>query len=266
MKYQLIALDVDGTLLNDDHVVTEQNIKTIQEVSKQGAEIVLCTGRGPQNSIPFMEQMGLTGYVISHNGAATATVETREIVHQYPMDPIALEVYLNFCRERGIHFDVNTAFEMYVDSVEGLPVEARNMYENYLMMPSNLPPLTEIKEPIVKFTLFGESKVMDEAYAELSQWTIDFNVLRSGEFFIDFMHPDASKGNALKQLAAKRGIKQENILAIGNYYNDITMLTYAGMGIAMDNSPVEVKAAANDITLSNNEHGVHEALVKYCLS
>ena len=80
------------------------------------------------------------------------------------------------------------------------------------------------------------------------------------------MHSQASKGNALKQLAAKRGYRPDEVLAIGNYFNDITMLTYAGMGIAMDNSPVEVKAAANAVTASNNEDGVHEALVKYCLS
>ena len=74
------------------------------------------------------------------------------------------------------------------------------------------------------------------------------------------------QGSALQQLAARRGYEPDEVLAIGNYFNDITMLTYAGMGIAMDNSPVEVKAAANAVTTSNNEDGVHEALVKYCLS
>lgn len=266
MNYKLIALDVDGTLLNDDHEISEQTIQTIQEVASRGAEIILCTGRGPQNSIPFMEKMGLEGYVISHNGAATVKVDTKEIVHQFPMDAIGLDPYSDFCRSRGIHFDVNTAFEMFVDSVEGLQVEVRSMYENFLMLPSDLPAWSDLQDPVVKYTMFGESKVIDEAYQELSTWTHEFNMLRSGEYFIDLMHSDASKGNALKMLASKRGIQQEEILAIGNYYNDLTMLTYAGKGIAMDNSPLEVKAAADEITLSNNDNGVHAALVKYCLS
>ncbi len=266
MKYKLIALDLDGTLLNDDHDISEQTIETVKAVSEQGAEIIVCTGRGPQNSIPFMEKMGLMGYVISHNGAATAKVETREIVHQFAMDSSLLIPYIDYCRDKDIHFDVNTPFEMYVESVENLKVEVRSMYENFLTLPFDLPAWTDLKKPVVKFTMFGEPAQLDEAYKEFSTWTSDLNMLRSGEYFIDLMDKDASKGNALKQFAIKRGIQQEEILAIGNYYNDITMLTYAGKGIAMDNSPIEVKAAADEITLSNNEDGVHVALLKYCLS
>jgi Cof subfamily protein (haloacid dehalogenase superfamily) len=266
MKYKLIALDVDGTLLNDDHVISKQTKETVKAVSDTGAEIILCTGRGPQNTIPFMEELGLSGYVISHNGAATAKVDTREIVHQFTMDPLSLTPFMLYCRDKGIHFDINTPFGMFVDSVEGLNEVVRGMYENYLTLPLDLPVWSEFKEPVVKFTMFGEMKVIDELYEELSKWTFDLNMLRSGDFFIDLMNQEASKGNALKQLAMKRGIQQEEILAIGNYYNDITMLTFAGKGIAMDNSPVEVKAAADEITLSNNEDGVHAALTKYCLS
>ncbi|ANA78657.1 Cof-like hydrolase [Paenibacillus vortex V453] len=266
MAYKLVALDVDGTLLNDDHEITEKTRNTVMEAAKQGVEIVLCTGRGPLNSIPFMKSMGLGGYVISHNGAATVEVETQKIVHQFGMDPLQLEPFMKYCREHGVHFDVNTAFEMYVDQVEELAGPVRFMYENYLMLPSNLPAWEELSGPVVKLTAFGESADMDRVYGDWSKWNLPLNMLRSGEFFIDLMHRDASKGNALKQLAANRGYQQEEVLAIGNYFNDITMLTFAGMGIAMDNSPVEVKAAANAVTTSNNEDGVHEALVKYCLS
>lgn len=173
---------------------------------------------------------------------------------------------MKYCRKHGVHFDVNTAFEMYVDQVEELAGPVRSMYENYLMLPSNLPSWEELSDPVVKFTTFGESADIDRVYADWSQWTLPFNMLRSGEYFIDLMHSEASKGSALQQLAARRGYEPDEVLAIGNYFNDITMLTYAGMGIAMDNSPVEVKAAANAVTTSNNEDGVHEALVKYCLS
>ncbi|MWV43777.1 Cof-type HAD-IIB family hydrolase [Paenibacillus sp. HJL G12] len=266
MNYKLIALDVDGTLLNDNHELSEQTISTIREVSRSGAEIVLCTGRGPQNSIPFMEQIGLTGYVISHNGAATVDVESKEVVHQFAMDSKAILAYMDFFRDKRVHFDVNTAFHMYVDSVEGMAVEVRSMYENFLMLPAALPPLTEFSEPIVKVTAFDHADVLDKVYEELVLWKPEFNILRSGEYFLDLMHPDASKGNALKQLADRRGVRQEEVLAIGNYFNDITMLTFAGLGIAMDNSPLEVKAAANEVTASNNEDGVHAALLKYCLS
>ncbi|UQZ36092.1 Cof-type HAD-IIB family hydrolase [Paenibacillus sp. PK3_47] len=266
MKYKLIALDVDGTLLHDDHSLSDENKQAVAEVTRMGGQIVLCTGRSPQNSIPFMLEMGLSGYVLGHNGAATVRVEDRKIMHQYGMDARGLDPYIDYCRERNIHFDVSTAFDMYVDNVENLTQEANYMYEHFKIIPAALPAWEDFREPVVKFTVFTQREKLDEAQREWGTWTQQYNMLRSGEFFIDFMHPESSKGNALKNLAAELGIAQEEVLSIGNYYNDISMLTYAGMGVAMDNSPLEVKAAANAVTGTNNENGVRDALVKYCLS
>lgn len=266
MKYKLIALDVDGTLLNDDHKLSEENKEAIAEVTRQGGQIVLCTGRSPQNSIPFMEELGLTGYVLGHNGAATVRVEDRKVLHQFGMDGRGLEPYIQYCREKNIHFDVSTAFDMYVDNIENLTKEANYMYEHFQIIPASLPAWEDFREPIVKFTVFTQSATLDEAEREWRTWDQQYNILRSGEFFVDFMHPEASKGNALKHLAVQLGVPQEQVLSIGNYFNDISMLVYAGLGVAMDNSPVEVKAAANAVTGTNNEHGVRDALLKYCLS
>lgn len=265
MKYKLIALDVDGTLLNDDHQLSSDNKAAIAEVSRLGGQIVLCTGRSPQNSIPFMEELGLSGYVLGHNGGATVSVSDRKVLDQYGMDGRGLDPYIEYCRKHNIHFDVSTAFEMYVDNVENLTKEALFMYEHFQIVPASLPAWEEFREPIVKFTVFTQPDVLDEAMREWGTWIQQYNIQRSGEFFTDFMHQEASKGNALKNLAAKLGIQQEEVLSIGNYYNDISMLTYAGMGIAMENSPLEVKAAANAVTGTNNENGVRDALLKYCL-
>ncbi|AHV96904.1 Cof-type HAD-IIB family hydrolase [Paenibacillus sabinae] len=266
MKYKLIALDVDGTLLNDDHFLSPENKEAVAEVTRQGGRVVLCTGRNPKNAFPIMEEMGLTGHVLADNGAVTVRVEDQKVIHQYEMDGRGLDPYIRYCRERDIHFDVNTAFELYVDNVEYLTQEARFMYEHLELVPASLPAWEEFREPIVKFTVFSTADKMDEAQREWNTWLQTFNIQRSGEFFVDLMHPEASKGNALKQLAKQLGIRQEEVLSIGNYYNDISMLAFAGLGIAMDNSPLEVKAAADVITGTNNENGVSEALIKYCLS
>ncbi|WP_054940043.1 Cof-type HAD-IIB family hydrolase [Paenibacillus ihuae] len=265
MKYKLIALDVDGTLLNDDHHLSRQNKEAIAEVTQKGGQIVLCTGRSPQNSIPFMEELGLSGYVLGHNGGATVSVSDRKVLDQYGMDGRGLDPYIEYCRTYNIHFDVSTAFEMYVDNADNLTKEAHFMYEHFRIVPASLPAWEEFREPIVKFTVFTQADILDEAMREWGTWTQQYNLQRSGEFFADFMHQDASKGNALKNLAARLGIQREEVLSIGNYYNDISMLTYAGLGIAMENSPLEVKAAADAVTGTNNEHGVRDALLKYCL-
>ncbi|WP_338542988.1 Cof-type HAD-IIB family hydrolase [Paenibacillus tundrae] len=265
MTYKLIALDVDGTLLNDHHELTEMTQETLIRASRQGIEIVLCSGRGPANTIPFMEQMGLAGYVITHNGAVTAEVSTREIVHRFAMEGQGLEPFITYCRENGVHFDINTAFGLYVDQPEGLELQVQEMYRNFMMKPQQLPQWADLTEPLVKFTAFGPLEQMNTVQQEWGNWNLPYYMTRSGDFFIDLMHPEATKGTALKRLAESKGIQPSEVMAIGNYYNDITMLTYADKGIAMDNSPDEVKAAADEVTLSNNDQGVAHSIRKHVL-
>lgn len=265
MKYKLIALDVDGTLINDHHELTQGTIETIRKIAEQGTEIVLCTGRAPDSSIPLMKQIGLEGYIITHNGAATVDTRNLDVVNEFALNPHGLEMYIDYCHKNNIHFDVNTTFALYVQGAAGLSKEALDLYGKFMIQPQELPGWADLSEPIVKFTVTATMEELDKVYADWSLWSQEFNMLRSGDFFIDLMHKEASKGAALQKLAAKRGIPAENVMAIGNYYNDLTMLTFAGLGIAMENSPLEVKAAANDVTLSNNEEGVKAALEKYCL-
>lgn len=265
MKYKLIALDIDGTLLTDDHVLTPGTIETIRAIAEQGTEFVLCTGRAPQSSIPYMREIGLDGYVICHNGAATVDVRTEAVIHEFVMNPHGLEPYMDYCRRHNVHFDVNTTFALYVENLAGLTQEKLDVYHRFFMEPKDMPAWADFSEPILKLTVAGRMEEMDRVYADWSQWTQEFNMLRSGDFFIDLMHKEASKGAALRRLAEKRGIPAENVMAIGNYYNDLTMLTYAGLGVAMDNAPLDVKAAADAVTASNNEEGVMRALEKYCL-
>lgn len=265
MKYRLIALDVDGTLLNDDHELSAGTMETIQALAGQGVEFVLCTGRAPFSSIPFMRKMGLDGYVITHNGAATVDTRTEGIVHEFGMTPQGLNPYIDYCREHGIHYDINTTFSVYVPNAPSLSQEALDLYHRFLIDPLDLPAWDGFSEPIVKMTITAEMKQLDQVQSDWNTWTQEFTILRSGDFFIDIMHREASKGAALKKLAEKRGIPAEQVMAIGNYYNDLSMLTYAGLGVAMDNSPLEVKAAANVVTATNNEEGVKLALEQYCL-
>ncbi|WP_211747655.1 Cof-type HAD-IIB family hydrolase [Paenibacillus sp. Marseille-Q4541] len=265
MSYKLIALDVDGTLLHDNHELSAANKESIKAAANSGVEFVLCTGRGPVNTIPLMEEMGLGGYVITHNGAATVDVKTHEVIDQFPMDAEGLQPYIDYCRKHQIHFDVNTAFGLYVDKIDEMSLQVRSMYEQVFIEPLDLPNWADLREPVVKFSAFGDLETMNELEKEWNTWNSPFYMVRSGDFFLDLMHKDASKGEALKRLAAIRGFAQEKVLAMGNYFNDITMLTFAGKGIAMDNSPAQVKAAADDVTLSNNENGVHHALEKFVI-
>lgn len=260
LNYDLIALDVDGTLLTDDHVLTKAIRESVHEAANRGAQIVLCTGRGPSGALPVLKELGLSGTVITHNGAATINADDHSVVHQFDMVPEHLLRFIQYCRENGIHFDLNTAFEMMVES---MTPEVEAMYGHFQAKPSIHDFRLGLPSGLVKFTVFGTKDQMDVVQTEWSGWPKQLHSIRSGDFFIDVHHSEANKGKALQQLAAIKGIDRSRILAIGNYHNDITMLQFAGMGIAMGNSPEEVKLAANAVALSNSEDGVARALYEH---
>ncbi|NOU97915.1 Cof-type HAD-IIB family hydrolase [Paenibacillus sp. LMG 31456] len=261
MNYSMIALDVDGTLLNDRYEITDVTKEALQQAHASGIRIVLCTGRGPGNAVPILEQLGLEGVLITHNGAATVQTPGGILLHECGFSLDDVEPVIRYCRDKQVHFDVNTAFEMYVDKISAVEV---SMYENYMLQPQRVSDIMQLNHPLVKFTIFGSLEVMDEVEQDLRLMEMPkgLQYIRSGDYFIDVMSVEASKGKALEQLAQQWNIPRERIIAMGNYYNDIEMLEYAGIGIAMDNSPEDVKAAADAVTLSNNDNGVYEALVK----
>lgn len=262
-QYKLIALDVDGTLLTDDHQLTPATKDALNRVRQLGAHIVLCTGRSPSITMPIMEELGLEGLMITHNGAATVDVSDNRVLHRYSFALEEVRPVLDYCRREGIHFDLNTEFHLYV---EELSEEALETYRKYGLEPTRVDDIAAVGNTFLKSTLAAPPEKLDQLERDWPTLGCSLNMLRSDAVFIDLMHPDANKGNALKQLADILGIRREEVLAIGNYFNDIDMIRFAGTGIAMGNSPEEVRRAADDVTLSNSEDGVAVALYKYVLA
>ncbi|AFH61027.1 Cof-type HAD-IIB family hydrolase [Paenibacillus caseinilyticus] len=264
MSYRLIALDVDGTLLNDKDELTQRTALTIREAHEAGARIVLCTGRGPANAVPVLDELGLQGVLITHNGAATVESPGPKLLHEYSYDVRQIEGLIEYCRSQSIHYDVCTALDMFVDRVGE---EAAGMYDKFGVVVQRVEDVLAMTAPVVKCTLFGSGEQLDAAESELSQIGLPPGIqsIRSGAHFLDIMAEGVSKGSALRQLAELWDIPASEILAIGNYYNDIDMITFAGLGIAVANSPDAVKAAADVVGLSNNEEGVHHAVQRYVL-
>jgi hypothetical protein len=263
--FNIIALDVDGTLLNDQYELTEATRQAVREARQQGAEIVLCTGRGPANAAPVMKQLGLEGVLITHNGALTVRTPGNEVIHLEAFRMDNLRQVVRTCRDQDIHFNVCTVQNMYIESWSDAEKE---IYGKHMLSPEIVEDCLQIEEPVVKLTMFGSEEQMDNMEAQLTKTNVpaELHWIRSGTQFIDVMSRSANKGKALQQLAEQWGVPAHRIMAIGNYYNDIEMIEYAGLGIAMDNSPEAVKAAADAVTASNNDDGVSKALHMYVLT
>ncbi|MBC8079680.1 MAG: HAD family phosphatase [Gorillibacterium sp.] len=263
MNYKLIALDVDGTLITDDHVLTNATREAVQEVCSKGMIVVLCTGRGPISALPVYEQLGAGGIMITHNGATVIDIAERRVMNDFRIEFADLKPLVDYCRDKGIHYDLCTPFDIYV---EHLSEQNRAMYAKFSQVPTVIPNFEDVDEPKVKFTLSGMEAQMDQVEQDWPFIGCPLRKIRSGVHFIDIINPEATKGNALKQVCDDLGIPRAEVMAIGNYYNDIEMLEWAGLGIAMDNSPDAVKVSADAVTESNSKDGVAHAIRKYILN
>ena len=253
MTYRIIALDVDGTLLNDDHCLTARVRESVRAAARGGAEIVLCTGRGRTGALAVLDELGLAGTMITHNGASIVESDARSVLFEKAIPTRLVRRYVDFLQARGIHYDMNTSFDLFVNR---LGEEAALMYESLRARPILRPETEGLPEGMVKLSVYAPEALLDDVESIWRQWGHELQCIRSGTHFIDIQHAEATKGNSLEQLANLRGVPREEVLAIGNYYNDIGMLAYAGRGVAMGNAPTEVKAAADEMTAGNNEDGV----------
>ncbi|MCC2929927.1 MULTISPECIES: sugar-phosphatase [Bacillus] len=268
--YKLIAIDMDGTLLNDHHEVTAEVRDALHAAKAEGVKIVLCTGRPIGGVRRYLDELNLIeegDYVIAYNGALVQNTHTKEVVTELSLgyDDLASLYDLSLELETPMHFfdsanlytpnrDISefTVYESYVTQV---PLHYRKIEE----MPKDIliPKVMFIDKPEhLSHVITSIPKDVREKYT----------MVRSAPFFYEILHPEASKGNAVRQLANLLGIEQAEVMSIGDNGNDLTMIEWAGCGVAMANAIPEVLEAANFQTRSNNEHGVAHAIHELVLA
>ncbi|WP_077306665.1 sugar-phosphatase [Terribacillus halophilus] len=262
--YKLVAIDMDGTLLNDQHEVTMEVHEALQEAKKRGVKIVLCTGRPINGVYRYLEELVLNedgDFVIAFNGALVQNAHTNEVVSQLSLthdDFIDLH-QLSLTLETPMHyFDAENLYTSNRD------ISNYTVLESYMTkMPLHYRTVDEIPQEVLipKIMYIDEPARLSETIDNVpEEWKKRYTMVQSAPYFYEILHPEASKGNAVKQLAEQLGIKQEEVMAIGDNGNDLSMIQYAGCGVAMENAIPAIKEAADYITTSNNAHGVAEAI------
>lgn len=254
---QLIAVDVDGTLLTDKQLLTSQTIKALKCAIKNGIKIVLCTGRPTEGVRQIIQALGMhDGVVVSFNGAVIEDLATQTILFR---QSLTLEDLLLISR-----LSDKLALDYHIQSLEGIYatkpiISPYTAYDSWLnRLPITVKSLAEFKQtPIDKILFVAEPSRLEACVRAIPACFFkQFNLVRSLDCFFEFLNKRASKGLALKQVAELYGIEQENIIAIGDNENDLSMLAYAGISVAMGNASHKVKVAASLTTKTNNEDGV----------
>jgi len=264
MPYRLIALDLDGTLLDSQHRLSPANRATVADCLAAGAQVLLATGRVFHSARPYARELGLRGPQITLNGAVLADAASGRLTTRAGMSRDQLALVLDALAARGLPYVVYGAAETYAEP--GTPAAHLALLESYGEPSPRLLARTELLRldaPIKVLSFLRPGPLDAELAAELGAAV---EVMRTGPNFFEFLFPGVSKGAALAELIELAGIPPAEVLAIGDGENDISMFGLAGMSVAMGGAAPAVRAAARAATADCDADGVALALRRYVLA
>lgn len=253
--YRLLALDLDGTLLTPQKQITPRTHDLLCQVSQAGVAIVIATGQTAQVLRAVATGLPLKAPQIIENGAIVIDLARDVILHEQLIPAEHILPTLALLRTSGFYRAYHTHERVYVD--KGTP-RASTWYR------PPVPPALQVEDVAsiyprrcIKLAgISGAETLRDKRREFEAIFAGKLYVTQSSFDLLEFLHPDVSKGNALSVIAADLGIRPAEVVAVGDNHNDLGMLRFAGLGVAMSNAQQEVKAAADYVTGSNSEEGV----------
>lgn len=270
MKYKLLVLDVDGTLLNNDKEISARTLAALLKVQQMGVHIVLASGRPTYGILPVAKKLELGnygGYILSYNGAQIINARTGEVLFEKRINPEMLPYLEKKARKNGFSIFTYTEDRIITDHPEDPHIRQEALLNNMKL----------VEEPEFSIAIdFSPCKCMlvsddEEALVGLEEhWRKRLNgvldVFRSEPYFLEVVPCSVDKANTLGILMEKLDVKPEEVIAIGDGVCDFSMIQMAGLGIAMGNAQDSVKVCADVVTASNEEDGVALAVEKAILS
>jgi Cof subfamily protein (haloacid dehalogenase superfamily) len=256
---------LDDTLLHEDLTISTRSKRTITKAMDQGIHVALATGRMFPSAAPYARELNLKGPILCCQGAEIADIETGKPlkITGVPL-PLAAEV-LRFAESEGIYAQYYS-LENYFFERE---CEESNFYKRLSGIrgrPLGKKPSETLDFEPIKVLFISDPQRIRQVYEAASARFGDrLSVAISKSRYLEFTHPLANKGGAVRELAQMLGIPREQVMAVGDALNDLTMLEFAGLGVAMANGDEAVKARADAVTASNEEDGVAQAIEQYAL-
>ncbi len=268
MTYEILACDIDGTLTNSDKQISPATKAALIRLQEEGCKMVLASGRSEYGFGRFADELRLDrygGYALSFNGGKIINYQTKEVIYNahLPQDVIG-ELH-----SAAVEFGVGILGYDKGTLISG------NGVNPYILMngETNYMTIKEIEEfpnyfarlPLNKCLMCGEPGKMGDVERIMQQRMGErISVYRSEEYFVELMPRGVDKAYSLSRLLAHLGLSRKQLVACGDGYNDVSMIQYAGMGVAMANANGTAKAAANYITThSNDEDGIVEVVGRF---
>ena len=285
--YKLVAIDLDGTLLNSYGQISEKNKQTLKKSQANKIEIVLASGRSSNSVKNIANEIGNCKYIICGNGSLIYDLQKEEIIYDKFIEKTKALQIIKICEQNSIYYNVYTEDMVIAKTLSNNVLfyhqENANKPENKktkINLVDNIYEYVEKleNENILKFTISDTSSIIFNSIIKklreikkidvLDVAHMSRKIIKSGTeevsleyYYTEITSENVDKWNAIEWLASKLNIQKEEIMAIGDNVNDKLMIENAGMGIAMGNSASYIKEVADKVVANNNEDGVAEALI-----
>lgn len=266
--YQLIALDMDGTLLNENKEISARCHAAISKLKKRGKRVVLATGRPLNGVIRYIEMLDLLDekdYVVAFNGALVQSTKSKAIIYDQPLSIECYRELYDLSVQLGVHIHALTDVSVLTPEMNPYTeIEARiNQIPVVVSSLDAIAPNTTI----VKVMFVDDEKTLNRILPLLPQAILDkYSILRSTPYFLEFLDKRVNKGTGVSIIAKELGLTAEQVICVGDAGNDLDMIKYAGLGVAMGNARDEIKEAADYVTHSNENDGVAHVIEKFMLN
>lgn len=267
MIYKMIVLDLDDTLLRDDQTISPRTKQALMDAQEAGMKVVLASGRPTYGMRKIAEELRLKEYgsfILSFNGAKIINCQTNEELFSSTLSPETVHRLYDISQREGVGILTYVGDEIvtettapYAEIESGLTGMAVNEVDSFV---------EAVREPVVKALMLKEAGRLAEVEKKLQEeFDGELSVMRSKPFFLEFTEAGVTKGTSLNYLIGKLGIKREEVIAVGDSYNDLAMIEFAGLGVAMGNAPDDIKAKADYVTDTNMNDGVAKVVEQFML-
>lgn len=289
--YKFVAIDLDGTLLNSFGQITEKTKNSIKKAISKGVEFVIASGRTIDSIKSFSKELGIKNYLISGNGAAVYDIKSDEIIYSKFLSKKQVLEIAKICEENSIHYNIYTETEIitknlsynvlyyykenlkkpeekrtYINIVPDMLEYIQNIEnENFLKITICDEDIKIFNSIIKKIKLLDKFGILDVEYMSRKKIKSGTEEVLIEYYYTEITNENVNKWTAIEFLINKLGIKKEDVIAIGDNFNDKEMIENAGLGIVMGNANPFMKICGDIIVSNNDLDGVSQAIEKYVL-
>lgn len=263
----MLVVDMDDTLLTDDHKISEENKEMLLKAQKMGVYVVLASGRPTSAMIDYAKELQCdinNSYMISFNGSVITDLKADEVLFEHALTKDQIHSLYDFSKQNNTHIItyingqiISESHSEYIDiekNITGLELKIVSSFKD------------AVTNSAVKCILLENPEYLKSVEIDLKATMPDLSVCMSKPFFLEAAPNGIDKGASIKILAEKLNIHQSEIIAIGNAGNDLTMVQYAGLGVWVDNVDPELREFGDVVVASNNNHGVAEVVRRFILN